>query len=302
MNAPAPRKNRQARKLPGALTALGLLVLGGLALPPAALKLRAAEQEAGLLLPEPEADTREDLGQQLYLVTHGGHRSLSAEILALDATTAWSERDWERLARRWAAITRLSPHRINYWLRASRDMHTNATSDVTNDERRGAHERAVLARRYLDMGERFLLDGLDNNPGDPTLYARLGDMYSDIYRRPQYAQAAEAYRNAIRCGAPQDFYNRQIFYSLCRIRGCEQEAWELGRRLFEDPRQRVPSLRCLLFALEHRLDLPESQRLTVEQLFGDARRARKQLTTFARNRLGFPTDGVRAYLDAQPEG
>ncbi len=280
------------------LAALALLALGGAALHPAAQRLRLAEHEAGLQLPEPEAGTRDALSQQLFLVSLGGLRSLSAEILALDATTAWSERDWERLARRWSHITRLSPRRVNYWLRAARDMHTNATSDVTNDKRLGAHERAVLGRHYLDLGERFLLDGLDNNPGDPTLYARLGDMYSDTYRRPQFAKAVQAYRDAIRCGAPADFYERQIFYSLCRIRGHEREAWELGRRLFDDPGQRVPSLRCLLFVLERKLGLPEAQRLTVGQLFGSEQRARKQLTMYLHNRLGFPTEGVADYLAA----
>ncbi len=279
------------------LAALALLALGGAALHPAALHLRHAEQVAGLQLPEPEAGTRDALTQQLFLFTLGGLRSLSAEILTLDATTAWTERDWERLARRWNTITTLNPRRASYWMRASRDMHTNATSDISSDERRGIHERQVLARHYLDLGERFLLDGLDNNPGNPMLYAQLGDMYSDTYRRPQFAKAAAAYRKAVRCGAPPSLYERQLFYSLCRIRGREQEAWELGRRLYSDPEQRVPSLLCLLFVLEHKLALPAAERLTPTQLFGSEERARKQLSRYLRNRLGFPTNGVADYLE-----
>ncbi len=298
---PPPARGR-CRRAAQALAALALLALGGAALHPAALRLRAAEREAGLLLPEPAAGTRDALSQQLFLFSLGGLRSLSAEILALDATTAWIERDWERLARRWESITSLSPRRTNYWERAARDMHTNATSDISNDKRRGVHERQVLVRHYLALGERFLLDGLDNNPGNPTLYARLGDMYSDTYRRPQFAKAAEAYRNALRCGAAEYFYERQLFYSLCRIRGREQEAWELGRRLYEDPEQRVPSLLCLLFVLEHKLAVPQGQGLTAEQLFGSTQRARKQLARYLRNRLGFPTEGVAAYLEStEPE-
>ncbi len=291
--ASARGRSRRAVQL---LAALALLALGGAALHPAALQLRHAEQEAGLQLPEPAADTRDALTQQLFLFSLGGLRSLSAEILTLDATTAWSERDWERLARRWNTITSLNPRRTSYWMRASRDMHTNATSDVSNDERRGIHERQVLARHYLNLGERFLLDGLDNNPGDPMLYARLGDMYSDTYRRPQFAKAAAAYREAIRCGAPASLYERQLFYSLCRIRGHEQEAWQLGRRLYKDPEQRVPSLLCLLFVLEHKLALPAAERLTPAQLFGNEARARKQFARYLHNRLGFPTDGVAHYL------
>ncbi len=280
------------------LLAVAMLVAGGALLLPLSHTLQRTELEGGLRLPPPDARETDALGQQLFLFTLGGLRSLSAEILALDATTAWSQGDWPRLARRWKSITTLCPHRVNYWVRASRDMHVNATSAVSNDKRLDERERMRQAKLYLAEGEDFLREGIANNPGEPTLYARLGDLYSDIYRRPQYAKAVDAYREAIRLGASDSFYRRQIFYNLSRIRGCEQEAWALGRQLFAEPTQRVPSVRCLLFVLQNYLGehIPAAERLTATELFGTAEKARKQLTRFENNRLNFPTHGVAAYL------
>ncbi len=280
------------------LLACALLAAGGALLLPASERLQQLEQKAGLRLPPPDARETDTLGQQLYLFTLGGLRSLSAEILALDATSAWTKADWPRLAQRWKSITTLCPHRVNYWIRASRDMYVNAASALSRDARLTERERVQQSLLYLAEGERFLQEGIANNPDDPTLYARLGDMYSDIYRRPQYGKAVEAYRNAIRCGASGSFYERQIFYNLCRIRGREQEAWEEGRRLYEDAHQRVPSLLCLLFVLENRLgeSVPATERLTPLQLFGSEAKARKQLTRFEHNRLNFPTHGIAAWL------
>ncbi len=280
------------------LLACAMLAAGGALLLPASRDMQQQEQAAGLRLPPPDARETDALGQQLSLFTLGGLRSLSAEILALDASAAWAEGDWPRAAKRWKSITTLCPQRVNYWLRASRDMHINATSDVSRDKRLDERERVRLSLLYLAEGERFLLEGIVNNPDDPTLYARLGDLYSDLYRRPQYGKAVEAYRNAIRCGASARFYERQVFYNLCRIRGREQEAWQLGRRLYETPTQRVPSLLCLLFVLESYLgeNVPAAERLTPVELFGNQQRAERQLGQFEHNSLHFPNYGIADYL------
>ncbi len=280
------------------LLAVAMLLAGGLLLLPASRALQRAELAAGLRLPPPDAWATDALGQQLSFFALGGLRSLSAEILTLDATTAWTEGDWPRLARRWKSITTLCPHRVNYWVRAARDMYINAASALSRDKRLSERERVHQSLLYLEAGERFLQEGIANNPTDPTLYARLGDMYSDVYRRPQYARAVEAYEEAVRLGASENYFERQIFYNLCRIRGREHEAWELGRRLYESERQRVPSVLCLLFVLEHRLGdaIPAAERLTPLQLFGSQERARRQLGRFARNSMNFPTYGIEAWL------
>ncbi|MEE1265977.1 MAG: hypothetical protein UHH87_06790, partial [Akkermansia sp.] len=88
-------------------------------------------------------------------------------------------------------------------------------------------------------------------------------------------------------------YRRWEFYNLCRIRGREEEAWKLGRELYREERHRSPSLRCLLVVLQHKLQVPEEEKLSLEELFGSRERAMKQLRRFARNDLRFPTTGIR---------
>lgn len=96
-----------------------------------------------------------------------------------------------------------------------------------------------------------------------------------------------------------EIYRRQEFYNLCRIRGREQEAWQLGRELYALPsQQRIPSLRCLLFVLQHKLQVPEDQRLSATRLFGSEAKARQELARFEHNRLRFPVNGIREYLSA----
>ena len=280
------------------MVGLAVLVLGGLALQWPEKQLRRAEQNAELLLPMPErsGDMQDALSEQLFFFTLGGLRSLAAEILTLDATTAWLERDWPRAERRWHMITTLCPRRPNYWISAARDMATNAAAHFAMEPTLTPREQESMVRRYFARGERFLLDGIAHNPDSALLYMSLGDMYADLNRRPDFSKAAAASPRAVEVGA-SSLYRRQEFYNLCRIRGREQEAWRLGRELFDSPTQRVPSLRCLLFVLQNRADVPDAERLSVEQLFGSDQKARRELSRFEHNRLRFPVSGISAFLN-----
>lgn len=282
------------------LAGIALLGLGGLALLPLSVQLRRAEQRAGLLSAFP-AITGDALAEQLSFFTLGGLRSLAAEVLTLDATNAWMLRDWPRAERRWQMITTLCPLRPNYWASASREMATNAAAHALHDSGLTPAEQARLARHYIERGERFLLDGLAQLPESALLYMRLGDLYADLNRNPSFTRAAAAYHEAVRLGA-SSLYRRQEFYSLCRIRGREQEAWQLGRELFESSAQhRVPSLRCLLFVLQHKLGLPAAERMSPVQLFGSEEKARRELKNFLHNQLRFPVSGIREYLSDHGE-
>lgn len=258
------------------------------------------QNRQGLRLPPPRISKRDAFSQQIAFFTLGGLRSLAAEITALDATNAWIKRDWERADARWSTVTTLAPRRVNYWATASREMATNAAGDILSNERLDSHERALRSRHYIDRGEQYLLQGIANNPDSPLLHARLGDLYSDLYRRPRFGKAAEAYARAVELGAPP-IYERLRFYNLCRIRGAEREALALGLRLFADPRNHVPALRTLIFVLQNKLELPEDERLSPEQIFGTRKRALRDLRTFRRNTLLYPTYGIEDFLSKQSD-
>lgn len=279
--------------------AAGMVGLGGLLLCPIAGHLQSKEHAAALQRPAPDFRRADALGQQLALFTLGGLRTLAAELLALDATTAWLEQDWPRAQERWAQITTLCPQRINYRIRAARDMAKNAVAHVREQADKGrlsAPEAVAAERGYMAAAERFLKDGIADNPDSALLRLELAAFYDDLARRPQFAKAAEAYRDALAHGA-SPMYERWVFYNLCRLRGREQEAYELGRKLFLTEKHRTPSVRCLLFVLQQKLGIPPYEGLTIAELFGTREKAKKELRRFLHNDLCFPVTGVERFLD-----
>lgn len=287
---------RPASPLVRLLVGVLMLCVGGVLLLPLSHKLRRVEVGQGLQMPLPALSSAGDaLAEQLSLFILGGLRSLAAEILVLDATSAWIDRDWPRAERRWQMITLLCPGRPNYWINASRDMALNAAAHAAGDTRLEPREQESLQRRYIARGERFLREGIAHNPDSALLHMNLGDLYADLNRRPDFSQAAAAYHRAVELGA-SPLYRRQEFYSLCRIRGREADAWRLGRALYESSTQRVPSLLCLLFVLQHKISVPEAERLSPEQLFGSRKRAHQELARFEHNQLRFPVNGINRYL------
>lgn len=284
---------RQALRYAGALL---LLAGAGWGLQPLRTHLQEQEKAARLKLPPPDYEHTDALSQQLALFGLGGLRTFAAEMLCVDATNAWLQQDWPRARHRWEQITTLCPNRVNYWIRAARDMAKNAVAWVNQNEQMDAHALAVLRKDYLDSAEKFLLEGIANNPQNALLWLEMGAFDEDLARRTNFTRAAEDYRRAVELGA-SPMYKRWEFYNLCRIRGREQEAWELGRRLYEEERHRSPSLRCLLVVLQNKLQVPAEQQLNPEQLFGSRERAIKFLRPFLRNDLRFPTTGIKKYLN-----
>ncbi len=279
--------------------AMVLLAAAGWCLQPLRQQILQAERAAQLQLPPPESGQTDALSQKLALFALGGLRTFAAEMLCVDATNAWLQQDWPRARQRWQQITTLCPRRVNYWIRASRDMAKNAVAWVNGNDQLTPHEQAVQSKAYLDAAEQFLLQGIANNPQSALLWLQMAAFDEDLARRTNFTRAVEDYRRALELGA-SPMYQRWVFYNLCRIRGREQEAWELGRRLYDEENHRSPSLRCLLVVLQNKLDIPERERLSLEQLFGSRERAiKKFLRPYLHNDLRFPTTGIRELVESQ---
>lgn len=298
-------KSRRLTRKPLLYTAaLLLLAAGGALLGLGATGIHGKQKQIGLQ-PEPPAIDRTDaLSQQLAFLSLGGLRSLVAEVLTLDATDAWLKQDWPRLHRRWDAAVTLAPHRTNYWLNAAYDMTNNAAGYLASDDKVPYAERMAAARKYIRYGEQFLLKGIANNPTSWRLYLGLAEQYGNLYRRPQFSKAAEALQQALKHGAPS-YYKRFRFYHLCRVRGAEREAWQLGRELFIDEDNRQPSLLFLLFVLQHKLEIPTEEALSVDTLYRRSpeesadevmARALEDMSHMLNNDLLYPVNGVAEFL------
>lgn len=291
MNRLLPSLLRRLRLLPPLL----LLAAGGAALLPLSTSLNRRQLEAQLRYPPVQIKGQDALSQQLALFTLGGLRTLASEILVLDTTDAWLKHDWPRAARRWQDITTLSPKHAGYWADAAREMANNAAQHVLRDPRYDRQQRAILAREYRDRGERFLRDGLQNNPDDPELLLELARYCGKTAVPPRHSEAAELYARAVQCGAPKRFERWQL-YELCQVRNRKEESLKLAQRLFANPDHISPSLCCILFDLQEELRLPESEKLSLEEIFGSRQAGIRELNSYIDNDLGYPTEGARAWL------
>lgn len=291
----ALRRRTLLRRLGTWAFAAAAFVLFGLLMKPWTQRITREETDRQLLSEIVAPPAKDTLARQLSLLGLGGLRSLSAEILGLDAVNAWSRRDWDALEARYRQIVTLCPSQANYWITGARHLTYNAAGDVLSDDQLPSWEQNRQARQWINKGLAFLREGSSFNPKNAQLPMRLGDFLSDVNRYPNFAAAAEAYHRALELGAP-DIYQRWEFYALCRTPGKEREAWKLGRNLFREEKHRQPSLLCCLFALQNKLDLPAGERLSLIELFGSEKRARSILGPYLHNTLRFPTDGVSAEL------
>lgn len=307
---PRPTTRSKLRKAKAYATALVALAGGGalLGIPSHHVYQQQAQQD--LQPPLSKIDNSDALTQQLAFFTLGGLRSLAAEIMTLEATDAWSKKDWPRALRRWEQATTLAPRRVNYWLHAAHDMAYNATAAVQSDPRLSPAEQNSEFDRYLKLGENFLLKGAACNPDSWQLRRTLADLYDSEYHKPNYRKAVKARKHALALGAPAS-QKRFLFYDICRTKGMEAEAWKLGRELFNDPEQHTPSLCSLLFVLQHRIQVPANEALSADAIYrplAEQNYGRKlsqqemqafiasNLESMYNNNLNYPINGVRPYL------
>ncbi len=282
------------------LVAIGFCLLGGAILLPWKNTLNAGLEEQNLRHAPVPLTGREALSQDIAVFALGGLRSLAVELLLLEAIRAWSAEDWTKLEQIYEQTTVLEPRRLKLWSDASDEMVNNAAGDAQRNRKMDEHERAKLARYYINRGEQFLLKGLQNNPDSAYLYSKLGDLYSNRFRMPRFGKAVDAYKEAYeRLNHPN--LKLKVFYNLSRIRGREKEAWEVGRSLIaEHPDQLYPSVSCILFVLQRELNIPESERMSIKELFGSQKDAIKLLKRYQNNTHRFPTTGISDYLKENP--
>ncbi|MDO4410703.1 MAG: hypothetical protein Q4C05_05415 [Akkermansia sp.] len=280
------------------ITITAILIFGIIRLP---LQQHLIEEEtkAQLLTEQMNLNADEMLEQQLSVISLGGLRPLIAAILSMDAFDCFMRSDWHQLEKRYNQITALAPHSNFYWDNGSWHLAYNAASAMLDNTNLTPMERHEGFKKYIQTGRKFLIDGIRYNPTNWFLYNKLGDLYSDTYRLPDFQKAAQAYHQACKLGASYRVARKE-FYSLARVPSKAAEAYELGKKLYAVKAYRTPSMINILFALENRLNLPESQRIPFHELYPTAEEAREMLSAHLQNTLHYPIDGVRKKLDSLP--
>ncbi len=259
-------------------------------------QILAQEKAAGLIEEPLNLPAADCLEQQLSMVCLGGLRSLVAAVLNMDAFDCFVRGDWTNLERRYNQIVALAPHTDFYWDNGAWHLGCNAASSALDNKMYSDLEQREEFRNYIRKGRQFLEKGVQANPDSYFLYSALGNMYSDIYRLPDFEKAAAAYHRAVELGG-SGRSARNEFYALCRVPSKAKEALSLGRELFSNPKLRSPSLVCNIFALENRLNIPEAQRIPFRELFPTDDVARQLLQSHMQNSLRYPSDGFRQALE-----
>src|SRR5207253_7907554 len=109
-------------------------------------------------------DLREQLGQSAVIAVLGGFRSVMADLLFIDAYSAWERTDWTYLLLRLRQATELQPRAILFWEMAGWHMAWNAGTAALEDDSKSPAARHRLQHDYLELGKDFLVRGIAHNP------------------------------------------------------------------------------------------------------------------------------------------
>src|SRR5438552_4285898 len=141
-------------------------------------------------------DLREPIGQSAFIAVLGGFRSVIADLLFIDAYSAWERTDWTYLLLRLRQATELQPRAILFWEMAGWHMAWNAGTAALEDDSKSPAARRRLQHDYLELGKDFLVRGVAHNPEKPQLYEALARLYRD--KSHYHARAAENVEKASR--------------------------------------------------------------------------------------------------------
>ena len=205
-------------------------------------------------------DLREKIGQSAFIAVLGGFRSVIADLLFIDAYSAWERTDWTNLLLRLRQATELQPHAILFWEMAGWHMAWNAGTAALEDDSKSPAARRRLEHEYIELGKDFLVRGIAHNPDKPQLYEALARLYRD--KLHDHARAAENFEIASRLPGHASYDERFSAYELSLCEGREREAYDRLRDLYQrGQKQRLPRLLNQLRAMEESLEVPVNERI-----------------------------------------
>jgi hypothetical protein len=244
------------------LLAFGALLIFGVFKNPAEQHLLVVQQGAGFQLARLGEDIRVQLGQMGFVAALSGFRALMADLLWIRAGTAFEATDWTRLEMFLHSATRLQPRAIVFWEMAHFHMAYDAATAMREDTQRQPSEalRRRAERQYIEIGERFLQQGIEFNPENARLYEHLGNLYRNRLR--DHARAARCYAASAEKPGAMQYVRRFAAFEWAKVPGMEQEAYNRLRDLYlESPMNHVPTLLHYLGELEEKLAVPAQERV-----------------------------------------
>ena len=123
------------------------------------------------------------IGQMSFLAGLSGFRTIVADLLWIDANTAWQRVEYGRMNLMLQTVTTLAPRAENFWDESAWHMAYNASVYAMDDPRQ---PREVLRRKaqheYFMLGKDYAERGIANIPNSYLLHQRLGFIYKEKLR------------------------------------------------------------------------------------------------------------------------
>jgi hypothetical protein len=296
------------------LVVLGGLVLHGLVRWPLE-SARTREWRANhVLAPELNLDLRERLGQNAFVATLGGARSVVASLEHLRAYAAWEDRDWALVEQRFRLVQQLQPRVPDYWITGAWHMAYNASGYYRYDWKgpRGENNPEALERlrtdywrQYIEKGQEMFADGMRNNPESWVLAENAALLHRDVYKIIDHRKAADYYARAAAIEGSPLRIQRFLGYELSFLPDRRREALDLLARLYhEAPVNHVPTLLATLLDLQFEFDIPPAERVPLERFGANRREIYETLRDnllFRRSRQGEFSPAFFAFLQELEE-
>ena len=218
------------------------------------------QKSEGFQLARLNLDLRGQLSQNSFVAALSGFRAVIADILWIQSLEVANREEWGRLKLMMDSATQLQPKSVIFWNMAHQRMALDASIAERLNEKKQPNEflRRKVEREYQQLGERYLLDGIEFNPDSALLYERLGDLYSRKFY--DHSKAAEAYAEACKRPGAMQYLRRSVVYEIEKVPGREKEAYQKLKALYDEgPQQHLPTVLILLNKLQRKLDIPKDQ-------------------------------------------
>lgn len=201
------------------------------------------------------------IGQMSFLAGLSGFRTIVADLLWIDANTAWQRVEYGRMNLMLQTVTTLAPRNENFWDESAWHMAYNASVYAMDDPRQPKQPLKRKAQReYFMLGKDYAERGIENVPNSYLLHQRLALIYKD--KLQDHLAASAEFDKAAVCPRAFSYERRFAAYELSYVPGHEREAWQKLRALYDKgPQERLPTLELQLKAMEEKLDLPQEQRV-----------------------------------------
>lgn len=206
-------------------------------------------------------DMRERLGQMGFVAALSGFRAVIADLLWIQAHSAWERTEWGRMKLLFDTVTALQPRALMFWDLAAWHMAWNASVAAMEDDKQPREALRIRNQRaYFKIGEDFLLRGIQNNPDRPLLYDRLGMLYRE--KLQDHARAYAMYEKCAQLPGAPEYCRRFAVYELSQVPGREREAYDRLMELYRmGESERLPTLLKRIEVLEEKLSVPREQRI-----------------------------------------